>query len=281
MAIGILLAAALVSAEPAAQTADSLQQDMPASPVEAAPDENELARQLSNPVANLISVPFQQNVDFSVGPEEGVRSTLNIQPVIPVSIASNWNVIIRTIVPIIYQDDVVPDSSQFGLSDTVQSFFFSPKTVGASGIVWGAGPVFLYPTATDRFLGTDKWGAGPTGVLLRQSGPHTIGFLANHIWSIAGDNGRADVSTTFLQPFYTYTTPSALTISINTESTYNWESEKWTVPINLSATQLTRMGKQPISVGGGVRYYVSAPQHGPNWGFRLIFNLLFPKRRGQ
>jgi hypothetical protein len=172
----------------------------------------------------------------------------------------------------------VPGSNQFGLGDVTQSFFISPKRPGLGGIVWGAGPVFLYPTATDRHLGGKKWGAGPTVVVLKQVGKDTVGVLANHIWSVAGDDDRPPISTTFLQPFYSHTTASALTLGINAESTYDWKAKRWTVPLNLTATQLTHMGKQPISVGGGLRYYAAAPRDGPNWGIRAIFTLLFPKK---
>ena len=199
-----------------------------------APD---LAKQLSNPVASLISVPFQENFDFSVGPEEVVKSTLNIQPVVPVGLSANWNVIVRTILPVVQQYDVVPDSEEFGLGDMTQSFFFSPKHPGPSGIVWGAGPVFLYPTGTNRFLGGKKLGAGPTIVVLKQSGKNTFGILANHIWSVAGNNNRPGISSTFLQPFFSHTTSSATTIGLNTESTYDWKNKRWTVPVNLTVTQ--------------------------------------------
>lgn len=251
------------------------QTDQPPPP---ASDAHELSKQLNNPVSSLISVPFQENIDFGVGPEEGVKSTLNIQPVVPFGITEDWNLVVRTILPVVYQNDVVPDSSQFGISDITQSFFFSPKRPGPSGIVWAVGPVFVYPTATKGSLGGEKWGAGPTALLLKQSGKDTVGILANHIWSVAGDDDRDDVSVTFLQPFFSHTTASALTIGLNTETTYNWKSKKWVVPINLTVTQLTHMGKQPISFGGGVRYYASAPRDGPNWGLRLILTLLFPKK---
>src|SRR5262249_39937383 len=157
---------------------------------------------LNNPVSSLISVPFQNNFEFKPGPNnDGFKYTLNFQPVIPVSLTKDWNVIIRTIVPIIDQTDVVaPNTSEGGLSDITQSFFFSPKKPVA-GMTIGAGPVFLYPSATDDLLGSEKWGAGPTLVVLKQEGPWTYGLLFNHIWSFAGDEHRNYVSSTFLQPF--------------------------------------------------------------------------------
>jgi hypothetical protein len=197
---------------------------------------------------------------------------------VPISIAPKWNMIVRTIVPVVYQEDIsAVGASEFGLGDTVQSVFFSPRQVGANGIVWGAGPVFFYPTATDRFLGGEKWGAGPTVVLLKQSGRNTIGFLGNHIWSVAGDDTRGDISATFLQPFFSHTTPRATTYSINTETTYDWLRETWTVPVNVGIAQLTRMGTQPVQIGITGRYYLEKPAGGPDWGVRLVFTLLFPK----
>lgn len=249
-------------------------------PAPAADDAQALARKLSNPVASLISVPFQENIDFGAGPGgDGVRSTLNIQPVVPISIASNWNMIVRTIVPVSYQDDISPlGGDEFGLGDTVQSFFLSPKNTGPSGIVWGIGPVFLYPTATDQFLGGDKWGAGATVVLLKQMGKSTVGLLANHIWSVGGNEDRNDISTTFLQPFYSYTTSKATTFGLNTEASYDWEGKNWLVPINLTVAQLTKIGKQLIQIGVGARYYLEKPTGGPNWGVRTTLTFLFPKK---
>ncbi len=160
----------------------------------------DLAKQLSNPIASLISFPIQFNYDHHIGPAgDGERLTINVQPVIPFSLNENWNVISRTIVPIVSQGDIFPSSgNQFGLGDVVQSVFFSPSAPTSSGIIWGAGPVLLLPTATDDLLGTKKWGLGPTAVALRQQGPWTIGGLINHIWSVAGDDNRADISSTFI-----------------------------------------------------------------------------------
>lgn len=225
----------------------------------------DLAKQLSNPIASLISVPFQFNYDSGYGPVDGDKAFVNVQPVVPISLNEDWNLISRTILPIAWQNDVVGASgTQFGLGDITQSLFFSPKAPGPGGIIWGVGPVFLLPTATDSELGGGKWGAGPTGVALKQEGPWTVGFLGNHIWSFAGNDDRTDINSTFLQPFVSYTTADAWTFTLNTESTYNWESEEWSVPINATLSKLVKFGKQPVSLSAGVRYWVDSPPGGPD-----------------
>jgi hypothetical protein len=243
-----------------------------------ADDAQELAKKLSNPVSSLISVPFQYNYDHRIGrDDEGHKHQVNFQPVIPISLNSDWTLISRTIVPIIDQDDIAPlAGSQFGLGDVTQSFFFSPKQP-TNGITWGLGPVLLLPTGTDELLSTEKWGAGPTAVVLTQQSGWTVGVLANHIWSYAGDDARAEVDSTFLQPFISYTTPDAWTFGLNTESTYDWTAREWSVPINLTATKLTKIGDQPVSLGGGIRYWADSPDTGPEgWGARAIVTFLFP-----
>ncbi|WP_353643122.1 transporter [Mesorhizobium sp. WSM2239] len=242
-------------------------------------DDADLAKQLSNPIASLISVPFQFNYDSGYGPDDGYRATLNIQPVIPISLNDDWNLISRTILPIITQEDIAgPSGSQSGLGDITQSLFFSPKAPGPGGVIWGAGPVILLPTATDDLLGGGKWGAGPTAVALKQDGPWTFGMLANHIWSFAGDEDRGEINATFLQPFVSYTTPDAWTFGVNTETTYNWTSGEWSVPINLTAAKLVKFGNQPVSFTVGTRYWAESPENGPEgWGFRGVVTLLFPK----
>ena len=240
----------------------------------------DLARKLANPIANLISVPLQYNYNQNYGTDdEGSQSYLNIQPVIPFSMSENWNVITRTIVPLINQDDI-PSSGmgESGLGDIVASQFFSPKAPSADGWVWGVGPVWSLPTATEDSLGSGKLGLGPTAVALKQQGPWTYGALANHIWSVAGPDDRADVNSTFLQPFVAYVTGTHTTFSLNTESTYNWESEEWSVPINFFVAQMLKIGELPIQIGAGVRYWADSSEGGPeDWGARLQFTFLFPK----
>lgn len=239
----------------------------------------ELAKKLSNPVASMISVPFQINHDRGYGPDDGNRTTVNIQPVIPFALNADWNLISRTILPVTSQNDIAGQSgSQFGLGDTLQSFFFSPARPTENGIIWGVGPAFLIPTATDDLLGGEKWGIGPTVVILKQDGEWTYGALANHIWSFAGSDERNDVSSTFLQPFLSYTTKDAWTFTLNTESTYDWKADEWSVPINFNVSKLFTVDKQPISLGAGLRYWAAAPDNGPEGlGFRVTLTFLFPE----
>ena len=282
-----LLAVALVSALAFTTTTALFAQD-------AATDEQaaaaELAKKLSNPVASLISVPIQNNWDFGIGSANAMRYTANIQPVIPFSLSEDWNLITRTIVPVIYAESpVAGGADKSGLGDIVQSFWASPKTPTDSGWIWGAGTVLLYLSGTDG-LSAHNWGAGPTALVLKQQNGWTYGVLANHLWSYAqtGGHGSSDagdasdgsdvgINATFLQPFVSYSTKSFTTYGLNTESTYDWSHSQWTVPVNASVSQLIKVGKLPVQLSLGVKYYAERPIGGPDWGLRFAVTLLFPK----
>jgi hypothetical protein len=255
---------------------------------------DKLAKQLANPISSLISVPFQANEDFGYGPSHnGYKFTLNIQPVIPISISKDWNLILRTIFPIVSQHDLFyvenlpknsplqpQNRSQDGLSDTTQSFFFSPKQPGPFGLIWGLGPVFLYPTGTHPFLGTGTFSIGPTLVVLKQTGPWTVGALMNQLWSVVIEEHRSSLNQMFLQPFIAYTTKTHTTFTLSSESTANWNNTpgdaKWTVPLIFQISQVLKIGKQPISLQIGGKYYADSPRYGPDWGVRFALTLLYP-----
>ena len=242
--------------------------------------EVELAKKLANPIASLISVPMQYNYDEYGGVNDGASvDRLNIQPVIPISISEDWNLITRTILPLVDQQGF-PSSAmnESGLGDVVASQFFSPKAPTANGWIWGAGPVELLPTASDEALGAEKWGLGPTAVALKQVGPWTIGGLANHIWSVGGDDDRADINATFVQPFVSYVTKTKTTFGVMSESTYDWEHEAWSVPLNAQVAQMFKIGPQIMQLLLGARYWVESPEGGPEgWGLRVQLTLLYPK----
>jgi hypothetical protein len=240
----------------------------------------ELAKKLANPIASLVSVPLQYNYDEYGGfNEDASVSVLNIQPVIPFSMNEDWNLITRTIVPLKDQQDFpLPEMNESGLGDIIASQFFSPKSPTAGGWIWGAGPVELLPTATDDVLGGDQWGIGPTAVALKQTGPWTVGFLTNHIWSVAGDDDRDDVNATFMQPFVSYITKTKTTIGLNTEATYDWENEQWSVPVVGQVAQLFKICPQILQLAVGAKYWAESPDDGPEgWGLRVQLTFLFPK----
>lgn len=236
----------------------------------------DLAKQVANPVSSLISVPFQSNYDCCFGPKDASRYLLNIQPVVPVTLTPDWNLIVRTILPVISMGSpsaTIPSST--GLGDSLQSFFLSPSQP-VNGVYWGVGPAFQWPTGNNVF-GSQKWGAGPTAVILRQASGWTYGILANHIWSYAGKSGAPDVNNTFLQPFIGYTWPDSTALFLNSESTYNWITEEWTIPLNLMLSRVYNIGGQRVQLQGGIRYYVARPAGGPDWGARFNVTFLFPR----
>lgn len=240
-----------------------------------------LARQLSNPIASLISVPFQLNADFGAGANEDVSTyTLNIQPVIPVRLNSEWNLISRTVLPVVGREGpLAPGASSLGVGDTLQSFFFSPADPTGNGLIWGVGPVLLAPTASTDSLGSGQWGIGPTAVVLRQGGRWTTGALVNHLWGAGdGDDGEP-VDRSFVQPFVGYAIGRGQTLQLSVEATYAWNGEQWTAPLNMSYARVISVRRQRMSFAIGARYFMASPEAGPEWGVRTSVTLLFPRVR--
>ena len=248
-------------------------------PKPAAEDPAAIAKKLANPIGALISVPFQNNMDIDIGDYNGSRNTLNFQPIIPFNLSAKYSLITRYIVPIIAQYDITgEDTRQSGLSDALVSAWVSNKVV-KNGWIWGIGAAFLIPTATNELLGTEKFGAGPTVILLRQANGWTTGILANQIWSLAGDETRTDVNQMYLQPFITYNWKSGSGLTVNSEITQNWEGSTTNAYINIMAGALTKFGKQLVQFQVGPRIQVAAPEGSKSpFGVRTAAIFVFPKK---
>jgi len=252
--------------------------------VEPGEDEaGELARAVQNPIADLISVPFQNNTNFDFGPRERTQNVLNIQPVIPVSLSENWLMITRTILPIVSQPSLRPGQDrENGLGDTSISAFFSPKDqdlwIGGK-VLWGVGPVVLLPTATDSQIGPGELGAGPTAVFLAMPGQWVIGSLFSQIWSFTGDS---DVNLFTWQYFVNYNLPNGWYLSSSPIITANWKNnsgDTWTVPVGGGFGRVFRIGSlPPMNSSLQAFYNVENPDNvGPDWSLRFTLQLLFPR----
>lgn len=241
--------------------------------------EEDLAKETQNPVSDLISVPFESNFNFGVGPNDDLQYILYVQPVVPFRLSEDWNLITRTIIPLIDQPELGPGVGDvFGLGDIQLSQFLSPAKSGA--LIWGIGPIFQFPTATDDALGSDKWSAGPTAAALTIRGPWVAGAVVNHLWSFAGDDDRADVNQTLIQPIVNYNLPGGWFLSSVPYITANWETDgddRWTVPIGIGVGKVHRFGTQPVSLDLGAYYNVVRPDDAAEWTLRFRINLLFPK----
>ena len=241
---------------------------------EASGQDAKLAQELQNPVADLITLPLENRLDC--GADNKLQYTLNIQPVWPFELSSKWLLVSRTILPIVYNEASETGGHDLsGISDIMQSFFLAPKDP-LNGWIVGAGPVLRLPTASETALGSGRWGAGPTAVMLRQDDAWTYGALASHVWSYAGW-GDESVNATFLQPFLAYTTETLTTLGVGSESTYDWTAGQWTVPLDVTVSRLVRIGGVPVDFAIGARPYLERPTGGPNWGVKATITFMLPK----
>ena len=239
---------------------------------------SDLAKKTQNPIADLISLPFQNNTNFNVGPDNRVQNVLNIQPVIPFNF-DNFNLITRTILPVIYQPQVAPGTGdEFGLGDLQFTAWLSPAK--DEGPVIGIGPVLRFPTNTDDALGTDKWSAGPSFVALVMEGPWVAGGLVQQVWSYAGDGDEPYVSEFLMQPFVNYNLDDGWYLSSSPIITANWNadaSDVWTIPVGGGVGRVIKLGKLPINISFQSFYNTAAPAQGADWSIRFQMQFLFPK----
>lgn len=238
----------------------------------------DLARAAQNPVAAMISVPFQNNLQIL---EDGtVFNALLIQPVVPFRLNADWNLISRTIVPVLAVSSAVPGFDKWGLGDIQQSLFFSPRLPTSNGILWGVGPVISAPSATEPIYGSGKWSAGAGLVGLTMTGPWVIGALLNNVWSFAGASDRAAVSQMTLQPFVNYNFDGGWFLSSGPLITANWEApsgQQWTVPVGGGVGRTYRIGTQPVTTSLTAFYNVERPTGGPEWNIRFQMTFMFPQ----
>jgi hypothetical protein len=253
-----------------------------AAPLQAAESDADLAKKTQNPVSDLISVPFQNNINFNYGPDNDVQYVLNIQPVIPIHLNEEWNLINRTILPVINQP--WPEA-RFGLGDLNTTFFLSPaklKPVAEGGVFWGVGPILQFPTATNDVLGSSNYAAGPSGVVGYLGKTWVLGLLANNIWSYASTSSyhRPYTNLMTVQPFINYNLPKAWYLSFSPIITANWsakDSQVWTVPLGGAAGKIFRIGKLPFNAQLGAYYNVARPETiGPEWSIRAQIAMLLP-----
>jgi hypothetical protein len=240
--------------------------------------QQEMAKAVQNPIASLISLPFQNNTNFNFGPRDKTQNVLNIQPVWPFSISKEWNLITRTILPVVSQPEIVPGSGRtFGLGDTTFTAFFSPKDSGK--LIWGVGPAIVLPTATDDVLGFDKWAAGPSVVALIIHDRWVVGSLFNNVWSFGG-SGNTDVNSFLWQYFINYNLPDGWYLTSAPIITANWEASsgnKWTVPLGGGIGKIFRIGKQPVNASVQAYSNIEKPAFGADWQLRATLQFLFPK----
>ena len=238
--------------------------------------ESELAKQTQNPVANLISVPFQNNTSYNSGPRDRTQNVMNIQPVIPLELSDDWMLITRTIFPIVSQPSTMPGQSRRdGIGDTLFTGFLSPKKPAFGSLIWGLGPVVNIPTASDDRLGADLWGAGLSGLVLTMQGPFVVGALVSNVWNLEG----RDFSRFSLQYFINYNLPGGWYLSSAPIITADWEASgnDWTVPVGGGFGKVHRFGKLPVNLSFQAFYNAEKPKYGADWSTRFQIQFLFPK----
>jgi len=250
-------------------------------PAQSAMSPDELAKLAQNPVGNLISVPFQNNTNLNFGPEKRTQNVLNIQPVIPFSASKEWNIITRTVVPVISMPALFPtDDRTEGVGDTEFTAFLSPAKPGKW--IWGVGPVVQLPTNSNAQLGNKNWGLGASGVVLHldHGSPWVFGVLVNNVWSVSSNERGGSYNHGLIQPFVNYNFKGGFYLTSSPIATVNWDAaggQKWTVPVGGGGGKIFHLGKLPVNTQLAAYYNAVRPDNGPNWQIRFQIQLMFPK----
>ncbi len=250
-------------------------------PARAEPSAEDLAKVTQNPVGNLISVPFQNNTNLNFGPEKGTQNILNIQPVIPITVDKDWNIITRTIMPLIWMPSLGPDTpAKSGIGDIQFSALLSPASPGE--LIWGLGAIAQLPTNSSDELGNKNWGLGPTAVVLHlaQGDPWVYGVLVNNVWSLTSSQQGGSYNNGLVQVFLNYNFPEGLYLTSSPILTVDWKadsSQRWTIPLGGGVGKIFRVGKLPVNTQISAYYNVVKPDFGANWQIRAQVQLLFPK----
>jgi hypothetical protein len=263
-----ILALSLLAQEPPAKPPEEVQHN-----------EEQLLKQLANPLSAMASVATVLNFDYHIGPgEDGHRTTLSFQPTIPLHLGEQWNIVSRTVLPIVYQEDVTPGAgSQLGIGDLTEAVYAAKVEPGPRGWVWGAGPIVQVPIGSEDLLTNKKWSLGPSAAAVKQLDDFTFGIIASQIWSIGGSGQRPDVNMGLYSPFITYQSEGLWNLELQVPFTYDFNAHQWTVPVQLRIEKLVSFKKVPVTISFGVRYWADGPQSSPHdLAFFFGLTLAFP-----
>ena len=243
-----------------------------------------------NPVGNITVFPFQNNFNYGYGPYTRLQYNLNVQPVFPIMLSQDWNLVARTIIPIVNQPSSAAPTvcvsqfgcpSTFGLSDVQEQLFFGPKTKPGA-LIWAVGPIFQVPSASPNMLGSGKWSVGPNAVALVTPGKWVIGSLVSQLWSFAGPATRSNVSSFLVQPFVNYNLKDGWALTTAPVITANWAAtqNKWAVPLGGGFAKTFKDGGQLMQLS--IQYYtwVTRPLASPQTDLKITWSLLWPVKRG-
>lgn len=234
----------------------------------------QLSKEAANPLADLMSFPFQNNLDFGLGEFDRTRNVLNIQPVIPLA---GGKIITRTITPFVWLPDVTAESGSLssGLSDITFTAFYA---LPAGSVTLGIGPVIDIPSG-GNLRGSKKWSLGPSMVVLAQPGDWTVGVLMNNVWSFAGSSDRPDVNKGLLQYFIVRQLGNGWYVNTAPILTVNWKAEsgqKWVVPFGAGVGKVAFLGGLPVNTQVGAYFNAVKPDIGPGWQLRVQVQFLLP-----